>query len=66
VNRRFCLLLGYHDGFQIWDITHPDNVHEIVSIRDGNDAVSFLKVMIAFDFELRAVIVTTANTGPSP
>lgn len=29
-----CLLLGYHDGFQIWDITNPDNVHEIFSIRD--------------------------------
>ncbi|KAG1453622.1 hypothetical protein G6F56_007522 [Rhizopus delemar] len=29
-----CLLLGYQDGFQLWDITSPDNVHEICSIRD--------------------------------
>ncbi|KAG0293146.1 hypothetical protein BGZ98_002308 [Dissophora globulifera] len=43
--RRFCLLLGYADGFQIWDITHPDNIHEIVSIRDPGNEVSFLKVL---------------------
>lgn len=29
-----CLLLGYQDGFQLWDITSPDNVHEVCSIRD--------------------------------
>ncbi|KAG0053017.1 Breast carcinoma amplified sequence 3 [Gryganskiella cystojenkinii] len=44
-SRRFCLLLGYTDGFQIWDITHPDNVHEIVSIREGDGSVTFLKVL---------------------
>ncbi|KAI7828843.1 hypothetical protein BC939DRAFT_51716 [Gamsiella multidivaricata] len=43
-SRRFCLLLGYADGFQIWDITHPDNIHEIVSIRNSETEVSFLKV----------------------
>ncbi|KAI1315027.1 hypothetical protein EDD11_001366 [Mortierella claussenii] len=44
-SRRFCLLLGYADGFQIWDITHPDNIHEIVSIRNTLKDVSFLKVL---------------------
>lgn len=29
-----CLMIGYQDGFQVWDITSPDNVHEICSIRD--------------------------------
>ncbi|KAF9970931.1 hypothetical protein BGZ73_006195 [Actinomortierella ambigua] len=44
--RRFCLLLGYMDGFQIWDITHPDNIHEIISIRQHQEGeVSFLKVL---------------------
>ncbi|KAG1133355.1 hypothetical protein G6F42_001503 [Rhizopus arrhizus] len=34
-NKRIsCLLLGYQNGFQLWDITNPDNVHEICSIRD--------------------------------
>ncbi|KAF9933713.1 Breast carcinoma amplified sequence 3 [Linnemannia zychae] len=44
-SRRFCLLLGYADGMQIWDITHPDNIHEIVSIRDPDNEVSLLKVL---------------------
>ncbi|KAG0346931.1 Breast carcinoma amplified sequence 3 [Podila humilis] len=43
--RRFCLLLGYVDGFQIWDITHPDNIHEIVSVREKENDVSFIKVL---------------------
>ncbi|CAG8438391.1 10972_t:CDS:10 [Scutellospora calospora] len=28
------LFLGYPDGFQIWDISRADNIHELVSIRD--------------------------------
>ncbi|KAF9100012.1 Breast carcinoma amplified sequence 3 [Mortierella sp. AD031] len=44
-SRRFCLLLGYADGMQIWDITHPDNIHEIVSVRDPDSEVSLLKVL---------------------
>ncbi|KAF9203977.1 hypothetical protein BGZ49_005838 [Haplosporangium sp. Z 27] len=44
-SRRFCLLLGYADGFQIWDITHPDNIHEITSIRKVDSEVSFIKVL---------------------
>ncbi|KAG0264146.1 hypothetical protein BG011_007414 [Mortierella polycephala] len=43
--RRFCLLLGYADGFQIWDITHPDNIHEIFSLRTADNEVSFIKVL---------------------
>ncbi|KAG0029592.1 Breast carcinoma amplified sequence 3 [Podila clonocystis] len=42
---RFCLLLGYADGFQIWDITHPDNIHEIASVREKEKDVSFVKVL---------------------
>ncbi|KAI9232248.1 MAG: hypothetical protein BYD32DRAFT_173404 [Podila humilis] len=44
-SRRFCLLLGYADGFQIWDITHPDNIHEIASVREKEKDVSFVKVL---------------------
>ncbi|KAG1058381.1 hypothetical protein G6F42_028701 [Rhizopus arrhizus] len=42
-----CLLLGYHDGFQLWDITNPDNVHELVSIRDKDTfgVVSFIHIL---------------------
>lgn len=45
--RRLCLLLGYHDGFQIWDITNPDNIHEICSIRDEEafGTVSFMHII---------------------
>ncbi|KAI8360617.1 hypothetical protein B0O80DRAFT_208002 [Mortierella sp. GBAus27b] len=47
-SRRFCLLLGYADGFQIWDLTHPDNIHEIASVRNIENQiaseVTFLKV----------------------
>ncbi|KAF9171281.1 Breast carcinoma amplified sequence 3 [Mortierella sp. AD010] len=46
-SRRFCILLGYADGFQIWDITHPDNIHEITSIRKAENKVSFIKVLPA-------------------
>ncbi|KAL1919174.1 uncharacterized protein VTP21DRAFT_2556 [Calcarisporiella thermophila] len=31
---RFCLLLGYNDGFQVWDASDPNNIHELVSVRD--------------------------------
>jgi hypothetical protein len=42
-----CLLLGYHDGFQLWDITNPDNVHEIYSIRDKEvfGTISFMHIL---------------------
>jgi hypothetical protein len=42
-----CLLLGYHDGFQLWDITNPDNVHELCSIRDKElfGTVSFIHIV---------------------
>jgi hypothetical protein len=29
-----CLMIGYQDGFQIWDVSNPDNIHELCSIRD--------------------------------
>jgi hypothetical protein len=29
--------LGYPDGFQIWDISNMDNVHELISIRDDEN-----------------------------
>ena len=28
------LLLGYQNGFQVWDVTSPENVHETCSLRD--------------------------------
>ncbi|KAI7855922.1 hypothetical protein BDC45DRAFT_567880 [Circinella umbellata] len=28
------LLLGYRNGFQVWDVTSPENVHETCSLRD--------------------------------
>ncbi|KAI9498022.1 hypothetical protein BDB00DRAFT_800701 [Zychaea mexicana] len=32
--RSLWLLLGYADGFQVWDIANPDNIHEMCSIRE--------------------------------
>ncbi|KAI8997738.1 hypothetical protein BDB01DRAFT_772246 [Pilobolus umbonatus] len=45
--RLSCLLIGYLDGFQIWDITSPDNVHEICSLRDKDTygTVTFLHIL---------------------
>lgn len=42
-----CLLLGYGDGFQLWDITNPDNVHELCSIRDKElfGTVSYIHIV---------------------
>ena len=42
-----CLMLGYHDGFQLWDITNPDNVHELCSIRDKElfGTVSYIHIL---------------------
>ncbi|RIA88639.1 hypothetical protein C1645_826048 [Glomus cerebriforme] len=28
------LMLGYPDGFQIWNVSSVDNIHELISIRD--------------------------------
>lgn len=36
------LLLAYTTGFQVWDIEEVDNVHEILSRRDG--PVAFLRI----------------------
>lgn len=43
IHRR-VLLLGYLDGFQIWDISQPDHLSELVSLRKGLNEVSALKV----------------------
>jgi hypothetical protein len=32
-----CLMIGYHDGFQIWDVSNPDNIHELCSVRDEDN-----------------------------
>jgi hypothetical protein len=33
-HRLKCLMIGYSDGFQVWDVSNPDNIHELCSIRD--------------------------------
>ncbi|KAI7857174.1 hypothetical protein BDC45DRAFT_566699 [Circinella umbellata] len=45
--RSLCLLLGYADGFQVWNIANPDNIHEMCSIRDDENfgVVSCLHVL---------------------
>ncbi|KAJ8323704.1 Breast carcinoma amplified sequence 3 [Batrachochytrium dendrobatidis] len=42
---RLFLLLGYPHGFQIWDVTDTDTAVEIVSIRDGCEAVVDIEVI---------------------
>ncbi|KAK9762764.1 hypothetical protein K7432_011183 [Basidiobolus ranarum] len=41
--RKFCLLLGYHDGFQIWNLSDLSNVTEIFSYRDSKYDVFCVK-----------------------
>lgn len=59
-----CLLLGYHDGFQLWDITNPDNVHELVSIRDKETfgVVSFIHILQGQQEPVLAIISETTTT----
>ncbi|CAO0790042.1 unnamed protein product [Mucor circinelloides] len=59
-----CLLLGYHDGFQLWDITNPDNVHELVSIRDKDTfgVVSFIHILQGQQEPVLAIISETTTT----
>jgi hypothetical protein len=42
------LMLGYPDGFQIWDVSSVDNIHELVSIKDEKELgeVTYIKVRI--------------------
>eukprot|EP01118_Nematostelium_gracile_P016781 TRINITY_DN7034_c0_g1_i1.p1 TRINITY_DN7034_c0_g1~~TRINITY_DN7034_c0_g1_i1.p1 ORF type:complete len:426 (+),score=73.63 TRINITY_DN7034_c0_g1_i1:87-1280(+) len=40
---RQCLILAYTNGFQIWDIENTQNIHEIISKRDG--AIKSLKFL---------------------
>ncbi|KAJ1567205.1 hypothetical protein HK405_006784, partial [Cladochytrium tenue] len=42
---RLCLLLGYSDGFQIWDVTDTDDVREVCSVRDAAFAVADLEAI---------------------
>ncbi|ORX99647.1 hypothetical protein K493DRAFT_406171 [Basidiobolus meristosporus CBS 931.73] len=37
--KKLCLLLGYNDGFQIWDLTDRDNIYEIISFRDELETI---------------------------
>ncbi|KAI8058653.1 uncharacterized protein B0P05DRAFT_559344 [Gilbertella persicaria] len=60
-----CLLLGYHDGFQIWDVTNPDNVHEICSIRD-KDTFGTVSFMHLVQPNHTLVIVSTEDSSDKP
>ncbi|ORY03611.1 hypothetical protein K493DRAFT_311645 [Basidiobolus meristosporus CBS 931.73] len=35
--RKPCLLLGYNDGFQIWDLSDTDNICEMASVRSNTE-----------------------------
>ncbi|KAI8643803.1 hypothetical protein BD408DRAFT_384881 [Parasitella parasitica] len=62
-----CLLLGYHDGFQLWDISNPDNVHELVSIRDKDafGVVSFIHILQGQQEPVLAIISETTTSATS-
>ena len=40
---RQVLLLGYHSGFQVWDVEEANNVRDLVSRHDG--PVSFMQML---------------------
>ncbi|ORY00919.1 hypothetical protein K493DRAFT_335147 [Basidiobolus meristosporus CBS 931.73] len=51
--RKFCLILGYHDGFQIWDLSDLSNITEIFSYRNSNFNVVCIKVLTSlFDEDM--------------
>ncbi|KAJ3124728.1 hypothetical protein HK101_006074, partial [Irineochytrium annulatum] len=33
-SKRLCLMLGYDNGFQVWNVTNPENIREVVSVRE--------------------------------
>ncbi|KAI9339166.1 hypothetical protein DFJ73DRAFT_569558 [Zopfochytrium polystomum] len=43
--KRLWLLVGYEDGFQIWDVTDLDDVREIYSIRNPSFQVADLEAV---------------------
>jgi hypothetical protein len=46
--RHDVLILTYLNGFQIWDLKNPDNVHEILSKREG--PIKYMKVSLFYSF----------------
>ncbi|KAI8886992.1 hypothetical protein K501DRAFT_213041 [Backusella circina FSU 941] len=64
---RNCLLLGYQDGFQVWDISNPDNIHELCSLRNKEmfGIVTFIHYLDNSD-EQTLVIVCEAETNEIP
>jgi hypothetical protein len=48
--------MGYNDGFQIWDVTDPDNVHELCSVRDKDrfGSVTYIHCLSKTDEEENA------------
>lgn len=40
------LLMGYEDGFQLWDVTNLDNIHEACSVRQSQlGKVKFMHIL---------------------
>ncbi|RCH97349.1 Breast carcinoma amplified sequence 3, partial [Rhizopus stolonifer] len=56
-----CLMIGYQDGFQVWDITSPDNVHEICSIRDKETLGAVSCIHLLRHVQNTLAIVTEKN-----
>ncbi|KAG1464806.1 hypothetical protein G6F56_005008 [Rhizopus delemar] len=56
-----CLMIGYQDGFQVWDITSPDNVHEICSIRDKETLGAVSCIHLLRHVQNTLAIVTEEN-----
>ncbi|KAI9262001.1 hypothetical protein BY458DRAFT_515538 [Sporodiniella umbellata] len=56
------LILGYQGGFQVWNITSPDNVHEVCSIRDKKilGAVSHIHLLKQVP-DMPLIVVTEEN-----
>eukprot|EP01119_Soliformovum_irregulare_P018503 TRINITY_DN5696_c0_g1_i6.p1 TRINITY_DN5696_c0_g1~~TRINITY_DN5696_c0_g1_i6.p1 ORF type:complete len:661 (-),score=173.81 TRINITY_DN5696_c0_g1_i6:376-2358(-) len=40
-----CLLLTYTNGWQIWDLHDPDNVHEVISRREKEGPIKCIKAL---------------------
>jgi hypothetical protein len=50
-SKSLVLMLGYANGFQIWNVTDTENVREICSVRLEQQSVAWIEVGGSHDFK---------------
>jgi len=57
--RNLCLILGYANGIQIWNLEDPQNIHEVISKREG--PIKLAKVYFLLIFSIIISFFQTLN-----